>query len=101
MTTIRWFQVLEILDQMNRYPRGRPGECFESSEKLAARYPELRYVEGLRTLDVVDGSSVIEHAWNELPDGTVIDSTARVVDGLFDEPEYLVARSRFGYQEVP
>jgi hypothetical protein len=71
----------------------RPGTCFPSSRVLTLLYPELSYVEGqvfftyagreINGLSHVEGQAVLTydgglplgHAWNETPDGHVIDST--------------------------
>ena len=57
-----------------------PGICRESSEVLAAAYPELEYVEGVRTLIIrtTEGKTLsepIDHAWNVTRTGEIVDST--------------------------
>lgn len=65
---------------MYDYPIMPPGTCRESSWVLAACYPELEYVEGVRTMviHVTDGRIIrdsIEHAWNVNRMGVIVDST--------------------------
>jgi hypothetical protein len=75
----REFPAEQILRQAAAYPPMTHGECQMSTTILAAAYPELRYVKGTRRLIIAApgaepiGTEVL-HWWNELPDGTVIDS---------------------------
>lgn len=75
----REFPAEQILTQSSAYPPMANHECQMSTLILSAAYPELRYVKGTRRRVVAAPSTEpvateVLHWWNELPDGTVIDS---------------------------
>jgi len=75
----REFPAEQILKQAAAYPPMAHGECQMSTVILAAAYPELRYVKGTRHRIIAAPAALpvtteVLHWWNELPDGTVIDS---------------------------
>jgi hypothetical protein len=57
-----------------RFPRDN---CRQNAWWMVAMYPELVYVEGYLVFTELDGTERrMEHAWNEAPDGRIVDSTA-------------------------
>lgn len=53
------------------------GNCRENAWWMVAMYPELSYVEGYVVFTESDETERrMEHAWNEAPDGRIVDSTA-------------------------
>ena len=76
---VREYSAEQILSQASAYPPMAAGECQMSTALLSAAYPELRYVTGTRRrIYAVPGTEPKAtenvHWWNELADGTIIDS---------------------------
>jgi hypothetical protein len=70
---------------MSGYPERLPAtHCWQNARLMAQRHPELRYVEGWLVIPWPDGSEMfrLEHAWNETPDGSIIDATGWAYDDL-------------------
>jgi hypothetical protein len=61
------------------------GCCHQNARCMAERHPELAYVEGYLVFPLAEpfGDYRLEHAWNETPDGTIVDSTAWPYDPPF------------------
>lgn len=76
---VREYSAEQILSQSSAYPPMADGECQMSTALLSAAYPELRYVTGTRRrIYAIPGTELKAtenvHWWNELADGTIIDS---------------------------
>jgi len=94
----RAIRAAQVLERSRAYPAMAKGACYESALILAAVFPELRYVEGKRTMEITDhtgtvlGRAEISHGWNKVADGTIIDSTL-CLDGV------PAAQVRLSYRE--
>jgi hypothetical protein len=74
---------------MGSYPERFPAcHCWENARQMVTLHPELRYVRGYLIFPRPDGTEAfrLEHAWNETPDGVIIDSTGWAYDDL--RPSY-------------
>jgi hypothetical protein len=70
---------------MSSYPERFPEcHCWANARQMVTLHPELRYVEGHLIFPRPDGSEAyrLEHAWNETPDGVIIDATGWAYDDL-------------------
>src|SRR6266446_4717519 len=68
---------------MNAYPERFPrGNCHQNARWMVQLHPELSYVQGyLVFTDPGELEHRVTHAWNETPDGLVVDSTAWAFEG--------------------
>ncbi len=71
------------MSKTDAYPEQFPrNNCQQNARWMALMYPELTRVEGYLVLTDHDGTERrVEHAWNETPDGQVVDSTAWAFEG--------------------
>jgi hypothetical protein len=70
---------------MNVYPERLPEcQCRENARRMVALHPELIYVEGWLVWTRPDPFEPhrLDHAWNETPDGEIVDATAWAYDNL-------------------
>jgi hypothetical protein len=66
-----------------RRHRPRPKECFSNALRLLADCPAAAYFEGFIVFPYsLIPNDLVQHAWNVMPDGTVIDLTAEVREAL-------------------
>ena len=68
---------------MGSYPERLPEcHCRQNARRMVTLHPELRYVEGHLVFPLADpfGEHRLEHAWNETPDGVIVDATGWAYD---------------------
>jgi hypothetical protein len=64
----------------DRLPRNN---CFQNARWMVLMHPELVIVDGYLVFTDHDGQEYrLEHAWNETPDGQLVDSTAWAFEGM-------------------